>query len=140
MMKRAVLLAGAFALMSGGAYAQGTMSAPAAAAQGAAETGSSMAQSAIGATEQPLSEVADANALNNDTVQDATGASIGTVRKVVVGSNGRPTAIQVDAVTTAGQRTVTIRASQARFDRNRNLITTTLTKSQVSRLPATSGT
>ncbi|HUJ47968.1 MAG TPA: hypothetical protein VLV55_12615 [Rhizomicrobium sp.] len=140
MMKRAVLLAGAFALVSGGAYAQGTMSQPGAAAQGAAETGSSMAQSAMGAGEQPVSEVTDANTLNNDTVQDATGASIGTVRKVVIGAGGRPTAIQVDAITTAGKRTVTIRASQARFDRNRNLITTTLTKSQVTRLPAASGT
>jgi hypothetical protein len=90
-----------------------------------------------GAAQEPLSQVSDVTPLNSASVQDASGNSVGRVQKVVTGSSGKPTAVQVDAGTFLGttSKIVSIKASHLKYDRNRNILTTTLSKSEIKALP-----
>ncbi|HEY4113483.1 MAG TPA: hypothetical protein VGM17_05420 [Rhizomicrobium sp.] len=153
-MKRAILLAGAFALLGGGALAQtagyptapqnqpmgshaqpmGNQSIPGTTSPG------SMSQSTNGANLQSLTQVSDVSTLNNASVQDQSGTPIGTVHKVVTGSSGKAASIQVDAQTSMGTKTVSIKASRLKYDPSRNILQTTLTKSEIDALPKASGT
>ena len=142
-MKKALLLGAAFALASGMAYAQAPgayqnpmqnqpMGSP---PQSSAAPMSNMARSST--TEIPLSRVSNVASLNSASVQDASGNSVGTVQKVVTGMSGKPTAVQVDAGTFLGttSKIVSIKAANLKYDRNRNVLTTTLTKGQIKALP-----
>jgi hypothetical protein len=93
-----------------------------------------------GAVQEPLSQVSDVATLNSASVQDRDGNSVGPVQKVVTGSSGKPTAVHVDAGTFLGttSKIVSIKAVHLKYDRNRNVLTTTLTKSQIKALPPAS--
>jgi hypothetical protein len=152
-MKRAILLAGAFALLGGTAFAQ-TPSYPTApqnqpmggqaqpmgnqSVPGTTSTGS-MSQS-TGANLQSLTQVSDVSALNSASVQDPSGAPIGTVSKVVTGKSGKPSAVQVSTETSMGTKIVSIKASHLKFDSSRNILQTSLTKDEIDKLPKVSGT
>ena len=146
-MKKALLLGVAFALAGGMAYAAPPgmyQSSPAQnqpmgmtpqSTNSANPMATPMAQSST--AQMPLSQVSDVAALNGASVHDASGNSVGTVQKVVTGSSGKPTAVQVDAGTFLGttSKIVSIKASHLKYDRTRNVLTTTLTKSQIKALP-----
>lgn len=86
--------------------------------------------------EQPADQVNDpSSALATDTVQDSGGQTIGTVRSVSMGPNGKASRINV-SLTRSG-RTVSIRAHQLRFDPASNTLKSSLTHSQITSMPAT---
>src|SRR5579862_1442412 len=71
--------------------------------------------------------------LGTDSVQDASGQTVGTVRGVSTGPDGRARRINV-SLTRSG-RTVSIRAHELRFDPASNTLKSTLTLSQISAMP-----
>lgn len=149
-MKKALLLGVAFALTGGMAYAAPPGMYQSSPAQNQpmgmtpqnTNSGNSMAtpMAQAPATQMPLSQVSDVATLNSAAVHDASGNSIGTVQRVVTGASGRPTAVQVDAGSFLGttSKIVSIKASNLKYDRSRNVLTTTLTKSQIKALPPAS--
>ncbi|HLY05946.1 MAG TPA: hypothetical protein VKR31_09385 [Rhizomicrobium sp.] len=84
--------------------------------------------------EQPADQVGNpSSTLATDSVQDASGQQVGTVRSVRMGANGRASRINI-SLTRSG-RTVSIRARELRFDPASNTLKSTLTLSQISSLP-----
>lgn len=85
-------------------------------------------------SEQPADQVNDPSSkLATDSVQDSSGQSVGTVRSISMGPNGRASRINV-SLTRSG-RTVSIRARELRFDPASNTLKSTLTLSQISAMP-----
>ena len=74
-------------------------------------------------------------------VQDKNGVKVGTVRKVMVDGSRNPTALQVDvgAFLGMGGKVVEIKASDLRYEQDRNTLTTTLRKPQIEALPEIKG-
>lgn len=107
-----------------------------AAAQGEA-TGAATAARGT-AIQVPLSKVSNpVGRLANASVQDKNGASVGSVRKVVTAADGNPTAVQVDVggFLGVGTKLVEIKATDLRYEQDRNVLTTTLRKPQIEALP-----
>ena len=93
-----------------------------------------MGNAANMASGQPADQVNDpSSTLATDSVQDSSGQSVGTVRSVNMGPQGRASRINV-SLTRSG-RTVSIRAHELRFDPASNTLKSTLTLSQISALP-----
>lgn len=94
------------------------------------------------ATQIPLTQMPDVNTLNSASVQDRDGNAVGSVYKVILGSDGRPSQVQVVAEGTPGMaaKVVTIDASRMKYERNRNVIVANLTRSEIAALPAVQGT
>lgn len=80
--------------------------------------------------------------LASASVQDDQGNSIGPVHEVVLGSNGKPTAVKVDVggFLGIGSKVVAIRANKLKFQQDRNILVTTMTKNQIKALPQAKGT
>jgi hypothetical protein len=107
-----------------------------AAAQGEA-TGAATAARGT-AIQVPLSKVSNpVGRLANASVQDKNGASVGSVRKVVTAADGNPTAVRVDVggFLGVGTKLVEIKATDLRYEQDRNVLTTTLRKPQIEALP-----
>lgn len=86
------------------------------------------------ATKVPLTKVKDTASLSGAKVEDSAGNSVGSVQKVLT-SAGKPTAIQVSTA----NKVVRIKATEAKYERSRNLIKTSLTRSQIKALPSVQG-
>jgi len=85
---------------------------------------------------QPVDQVTNpTSTLATDNVQDSTGQTIGTVRSVTTGPDGRASRINV-SLTRSG-RSVWIRARELRFDPASNTVKSSLTLSQIRSMPAT---
>ena len=93
-------------------------------------------------TQTPLSQVSDVNTLNSASVQDKDGNSVGSVHKVITGAGGKPSQVQVKAgsVLGMGSKVVTIDASRIKYERDRNVLITNLTRDEIKALPAAQGT
>jgi hypothetical protein len=91
------------------------------------------------AMQVPIKEVSNPKGrLANANVQDKNGTSIGTVHKVIVDDAGKPTAVQVDVggFLGIGTKLVEIKASDLKYEQDRNVLTTTLRKPAIESLPA----
>jgi hypothetical protein len=90
------------------------------------------------AMQVPISEVSNpAGRLAKASIQDKNGTSIGTVKKVVV-DNGKVVAVQVDVggFLGIGSKLVEIKATDLKYEQDRNMLTTTLRKPAIESLPA----
>jgi len=86
----------------------------------------------------PISEVSNpAGRLANASIQDKNGTSIGTVKKVIV-DNGKVVAVQVDVggFLGIGSKLVEIKATDLKYEQDRNMLTTSLRKPAIESLPA----
>jgi len=91
------------------------------------------------AMQVPISEVSNpAGRLANASIQDKNGTSIGTVKKVIVDSDGKVAAVQVDVggFLGIGSKLVEIKATDLKYEQDRNMLTTTLRKPAIESLPA----
>ena len=79
--------------------------------------------------------------LAHSRVQDKNGTKVGTVRKVFVDASRNPTVLQVDVGGFLGLATkvVAIKASDLRYEQDRNVLTTTLRKPEIEALPEIKG-
>jgi len=111
-----------------------------------AATSPVLAQKATGAAtaergtamQVPLSKVSNpVGRLADSSVQDKNGDSVGSVRKVLANSAGKVTGVEVDVGGFLGVETkvVEIKARDLRYEQDRNVLTTTLRKSQIKALP-----
>ena len=82
---------------------------------------------------QSADQVSNPSTLASDSVQDSNGQTIGTVRSISAGPDGRASRINV-SLTRSG-RTVSIRARELRFDPASNTLKSTLTQSQIIAMP-----
>ena len=90
------------------------------------------------AMQVPLSKVSNpVGRLAHSSVQDKNGDSVGSVRKVVADDEGKVTAVQVDVggFLGVGTKVVEIKASDLRYEQDRNVLTTTLRKPEIEALP-----
>jgi hypothetical protein len=140
----ATMLAGgaAFAQAAGGTaggYQNPNQNQPMGAQPSTPSMGTPMTQGT--ATQVPLTQVSDLNTLNSASVQDKDGNSVGSVRKVITSSGGKPSAVQVDAggFLGVGTKIVAIKASHLKYERDRNVLITNLTKDEIKALPAATG-
>ena len=86
--------------------------------------------------EEPADQVSNpTSTLGTDSVQDSSGQTIGTVRSVTTGPDGRASRINVSLTRSGG--TVWIRARQLRFDPASNTLKSSLTLSQIRSMPST---
>jgi hypothetical protein len=87
----------------------------------------------------PISEVSNpAGRLANASIQDKNGTSVGSVHKVIVNPDGKVVAVQVDVggFLGIGSKLVEIKASDLKYEQDRNVLTTTLRKPAIESLPA----
>jgi len=90
------------------------------------------------AMQVPIQEVSNPKGrLAGASVQDKNGVSIGTVHEVIVDSDGKPTALRVDVggFLGVGTKMVEIKATELKYEQDRNVLTTTLRKPQIEALP-----
>jgi len=90
------------------------------------------------AMQVPITEVSNPKGrLAGASVQDKNGVSIGSVRKVIVDSDGKPIAVRVDVggFLGIGTKLVEINASELKYEQDRNVVTTTLRKPEIKALP-----
>jgi len=89
---------------------------------------------------EPLSQVQNAKqTLSSATLQDSSGQQVGTVSNVATNASGKPTAVDVSITTSVGQpKTVTIKATQLKYDASSNTLMTPMTADEISQLPAAS--
>ena len=90
------------------------------------------------AMQVPIREVSNPKGrLAGASVQDKNGVSIGTVRDVIVDTEGKPTALRVDVggFLGVGTKLVEIPATELKYEQDRNVLTTTLRKPQIEALP-----
>lgn len=111
--------------LAGVAAQQNPATGPATAARGTAM------QVTLDKVSNPKGRLADAS------VQDKNGASVGSVREVVVNATGAPTAIKIDVggFLGVGTKLVQIAANDLRYEQDRNMLTTSLRKEQIEALP-----
>lgn len=103
---------------------------------------STMSKGSNSSAEVSLSQVSNPQeTLAKASVQDSQGNSIGPVQTVVVGSNGKPTAVKVDVGSFLGtaSKVVAIKASKLKFQQDNNILVTTMTKDQIKSLPQAKG-
>ncbi|HTW36882.1 MAG TPA: hypothetical protein VMD53_19845 [Rhizomicrobium sp.] len=114
------------------------MGSPAALAQANINTNPGAQQKSAPAPMQSLSEVADpTTTLVADPVKDVTGTPIGDVRSVKMTADLKVTAVDVTLRTQENTgKAVSIDASKFRFDPNNSVLETSLSLSQIQKLPA----
>jgi hypothetical protein len=91
------------------------------------------------AMQVPLKEVSNPKGrLSKADVQDKNGVNVGTVKKVIVDAQGNPIAVRVDVggFLGIGTKLVEIKASELKYEQDRNVLTTTLRKPAIEALPA----
>ena len=91
------------------------------------------------AMQVPIREVSNPKGrLTGASVQDKNGVSIGTVRDVIVDTEGKPTALRVDVggFLGVGTKLVEIKATELKYEQDRNVLTTTFRKPEIEALPA----
>lgn len=91
------------------------------------------------AMQVPLSEVSNPKGrLANATVQDKNGKRVGSVQSVILDADGKPAAVRVDVggFLGIGTKLVEIKASDLKYEQDRNVLTTTLRKPAIESLPA----
>lgn len=121
----------ALANARGGATDQTAAPAP------AGQTAMAPATPAMTATASPLkSMTAVPPALGSAAVQSSTGTVVGSVQKVLTGSDGKPSMVNV--ALTGNQKIVAISADELNYDASRNVLVATLTAEQIMSLPAAS--
>jgi hypothetical protein len=103
---------------------------------GASASSASSASLSLTEVQNPQDTLAKAS------VQDNQGNAIGPVHDVTLGSNGKPTAVNVDVGTFlgTGSKVVAIKANKLKFQQDRNILVTTMTKDQIKALPQAKGT
>ena len=72
------------------------------------------------------------------TVEDKNGNSVGAVHDVVVDQDGRPTAVRVDigGFLGIGTKLIQLKATELKYEQDRNVLITTLRKPQLEAMPA----
>jgi hypothetical protein len=72
------------------------------------------------------------------TVEDKNGNSVGAVHDVVVDRDGRPTLIRVNVGGFLGMGTklIELKATELKYEQDRNVLITTLRKPQIEAMPA----
>lgn len=109
----------------------------AAATAPAGQTAMAPAAPTMTASASPLkSMTAVPPALGSATVQSSTGTVVGSVQKVLTGSDGKPSMVNV--ALTGNQKIVAISADELNYDASRNILVATLTAEQIMSLPAAS--
>lgn|SRR5512135_87915 len=91
------------------------------------------------AMQVPLKDVSNPKGrLAKADVQDKNGVNVGTVKKVIVDAQGNPIAVRVDVggFLGIGTKLVEIKASELKYEQDRNVLTTTLRKPAIEALPA----
>jgi sporulation protein YlmC with PRC-barrel domain len=75
--------------------------------------------------------------LSHAKVEDAKGTSVGSVDDVMLDKKGKPTSLKVDvgSFLGIGGKDVAIKAGALKFDRDRKVLITTMTKDQIKKLP-----
>jgi len=76
--------------------------------------------------------------LASATVEDKNGNSVGAVHDIVVDRDGRPTAVRVNVGGFLGMGTkmIELRATDLKYEQDRNVLITKLRKPQIDALPA----
>ncbi|HMI96841.1 MAG TPA: PRC-barrel domain-containing protein [Micropepsaceae bacterium] len=118
-------LVASLAFAANGALAAGTSDPHATEAKTATHT------MALGAVSNPKDTLAKAK------VVDAAGNSIGSVDDVTFDKKGKPTSLKVDVggFLGVGDKDVAMKASAFKFDPDRKVLVTTMTKDQIKKLP-----
>ncbi len=118
-------LVGSLAFASNGALAAGTSDTHATTAKPATHT---MALSAVSDPKDTLTKA---------KVEDAAGNSVGSVDDVTFNKAGKPTSLKVDVggFLGVGDKDVAMKASAFKFDPDRKVLITTMTKDQIKKLP-----
>src|SRR6267142_1715874 len=86
-----------------------------------------------------LSAVSDPkDSLTKAKVVDASGNSVGSVDDVMFDKKGKPASLKVDVggFLGVGDKDVAMKASAFKFDPDRKVLVTTMTKDQIKKLPA----
>ncbi|HEY3778314.1 MAG TPA: hypothetical protein VGL35_09665 [Rhizomicrobium sp.] len=94
-----------------------------------------------GAATESLSNVQNAKTtLASAQVKDSSGQQVGQVRNVHTGSTGTPTKIDITLTPSNGGRakTVSVRASELKYDQNSNTLITNLSASALQSMPTAS--
>lgn len=99
----------------------------------AAPTAAAASMSAAGS---PLSSLtAMPAAIGTATVQSNSGAVVGSVQKVLTGTDGKPSMVNVALM--SNKKIVAISANELNYDAGRNILVASLTAEQIMSLPAT---
>jgi hypothetical protein len=85
----------------------------------------------------PLTSMPTAPTLTNAAVQGSDGAPVGMVNKVIIGTDGKPSSVNV--ALSDSSKVVAIAATELSFDSAHNILVASLTKEQIKSLPAASG-
>ncbi|MGH6888407.1 MAG: hypothetical protein ACREHF_04295 [Rhizomicrobium sp.] len=96
---------------------------------------------AQGAATESLSSVHNAKTtLASAQVKDSSGQQVGQVSNVHTGLTGTPTKIDIKLTSSTGGRskTVSVRASELKYDQNSNTLITNLTANALQAMPAAS--
>ena len=77
------------------------------------------------------------DALAKAKVEDSSGNSVGSVDDVTFDKKGKPTSLKVDVggFLGVGDKDVAMKASAFKFDPDRKVLITTMTKDQIKKLP-----
>ena len=114
--------------------ARGTAAAGQMASAGQTTAVASNSMTAAGA---PLSSLtAMPAAIGTATVQSNSGAVVGSVQKVLTGTDGKPSMVNVALM--SNKKIVAISADELNYDASRNVLVASLTAEQIMSLPATS--
>jgi hypothetical protein len=76
--------------------------------------------------------------LSKAKIEDTMGNSVGSVDQVILDKKGRPISLKVDVggFLGVGDRDVAMKASAFKFDPDRKVLVTSMTKDQIKKLPA----
>lgn len=114
--------------------ARGTAAAGQMASAGQTTAAASTSMTAAGT---PLSSLTSMPAaIGTATVQSNSGAVVGSVQKVLTGTDGKPSMVNVALM--SNKKTVAISADELNYDASRNVLVASLTAEQIMSLPATS--
>jgi hypothetical protein len=116
------------------ANARGTASSQETAAMTPASTSASASASTTAAVAPLKSLAAMPPALSTASVHSSAGAMVGNVQKVLTGSDGKPSMVNV--ALSSNQKIVAISADELNYDAARNVLVATLTTEQIMSLPA----
>jgi hypothetical protein len=113
--------------------ARGATAGQMAATQTTAAVGASASMTAAGS---PLSSLtAMPSAIGTATVQCNSGAVVGSVQKILTGTDGKPSMVNV--ALTSNKKIVAISANELNYDAAHNILVASLTAEQIMSLPAT---
>jgi len=94
------------------------------------------ASQAMTATAAPLSQMSPVpSTLANATVQSQSGDTVGSVQKIVTGTDGK--AAMVEVALTGNVKVVAISADKFVYDAQKNVLVASLSMDQIKSLPAT---